>query len=68
MQKKTVELSTKSKFYFPETSIELLDKSFWFILKFFMYDDFTQHGDYVVAPAFEKVYSSTESIIVMFPN
>ena len=68
MQKRSLELSTKSKHYHPETAIELLDKSFWFILKFFMYDEFTRDSDYVIAPAFEKVYSSTESIIVMFPN
>ena len=52
----------------PDTAIELLDKAYYFILKFFMYDEYTVVDDYVVSPSFAKVYSPAESIIVMFPN
>ena len=47
----------------------LLERQYIFILKFFTYDQYTKNGqDYPIAKAFEKIYSTTESLLVMFPN
>jgi hypothetical protein len=65
----TTSLLKKSKHWEPTADIVLQEKSFWFVLKFFTYDIYTSHGeDYIIAPAFEKIYSTTESILIMFPN
>ena len=52
-----------------DSGVLLLEKSYFFILKFFTYDQFTAEGeDYPLAKAFEKIYSSTEAITIMFPR
>lgn len=69
MVRKTTNLIEKAKYKAQDSGIQTLERSFWFILKFFTYDEYTANGmDYPIASAFEKIYSSTEAITIMFPN
>ena len=69
MLRKTSNLLTKAKYQESDTGVLVLERSFWFILKFFTYDEYTASGvDYPIATAFEKIYSTTESITIMFPE
>jgi hypothetical protein len=51
-----------------EVGVLLLERSFWFIFKFFTYDKFTKTEDYPLIKSFEKIYTTTESIIIAMPN
>lgn len=68
MVRKTASLLEKSKYFKTDSGILLMERSYWFILKFFTYDEFTVNEDYPIANAFEKIYSTTEAIVIMFPN
>ena len=69
MHAKSVELISKSKYGSVDSGVLLLERSYYFILKFITYDQYTADGeDYPLAKAFEKIYSSTESLTLMFPR
>jgi hypothetical protein len=52
-----------------DSGIFLVDKQYWFMLKFFTYDFVVQGDhDYPIEKAFQKVYSTTEDLLIMFPN
>ncbi len=38
------------------------------MLKYYTYDNLTKKEDYPVEKAFEKIYSTTEDLLIMFPN
>ena len=46
----------------------MVERAYWFILKFFTYDNVTTEFDYPIRKSFEKVYTATENLIFMFPN
>jgi hypothetical protein len=46
----------------------VIERAYWFILKYFTYDNVTNLYDYPIRKSFEKVYTATEALIVMFPN
>lgn len=51
-----------------DSGVQVVERAYWFILKFFTYDNVTTEYDYPIRKSFEKVYTATENLIFMFPN
>lgn len=46
----------------------VVERAYWFILKFFTYDNYTVEHDYPIRKSFEKIYTTTDSLVIMFPS
>ena len=51
-----------------EIGLQVIQKQYTFILKFFMYDAVSKEFDYPIAKSFSKIYSSTVELGVSFPR
>lgn len=51
-----------------DSGVQVVERAYWFILKFFSYDNVTNEYDYPIRKSFEKVYTATENLLFMFPN
>ena len=51
-----------------DAGVHMIERAYWFILKYFTYDNVTKEYDYPVRKSFEKIYTATESLLVMFPK
>jgi len=52
-----------------EVGIYVVQDNYSFLLKFYMYDNVTDGElDYPIASSFEKIYTTTERLVISFPN
>ena len=49
-----------------EIGVQVVEKSFSFILKFFLYDEVTKDEDFVITKSFGTVFSPTVELVVKF--
>jgi hypothetical protein len=46
----------------------VVEKQYWFMLKFYTYDNLTKEMDYPIEKSFEKIFTTTEDLLIMFPS
>jgi hypothetical protein len=51
-----------------DVGVMLEEKQYWFMLKFYTYDNLTKEMDYPIEKAFEKIFNNTEDLLIMFPS
>jgi hypothetical protein len=51
-----------------DVGVMVVEKQYWFMLKFYTYDNLTKEMDYPIEKSFEKIFTTTEDLLIMFPS